>query len=123
VVNPGYPNVIAARDDTDDTPKDVEMPDDINALKVALYVYNPVSLSWERGRQGQISPLYEDRPADERYAYNASDNMIYYGWNKTLNASEAATDWYIIRQDWSGSNLTRRRHAVGAWSNRTNLWS
>jgi hypothetical protein len=48
VTNPGYPNVIAARADDDDTPKDLTMPTDFDGLKVALYVWNSSTLGWER---------------------------------------------------------------------------
>ena len=57
MTNPGYPNVIAARADDDDTPKDLTMPTDFDGLKVALYVWNSSNLTWERFQQSRRDAL------------------------------------------------------------------
>jgi hypothetical protein len=46
--SPGYPGVIAARYDLDETPTDLGMDDDSRSLNVNLRVWNTNTLSWER---------------------------------------------------------------------------
>jgi len=106
MVNPGYPNVIAVRQDTDDTPHDLEMAGDTRSLKVALYVYNPDSLSWDRMRQPQISPLADELPLDTRMEYS-SGKIIYKGIHATHKAVTSDTSWLVWKFTWVGDDLTR----------------
>jgi hypothetical protein len=121
MVNPGYPNVIAVRSDTDDTPMDLEMAADTKSLKVALYVYNPASLSWERMRQPQIAPLADDLPMDTRMEYSAG-NIIYKGIHATHKALTSNASWLIWKYTWTGDDLTRIEGPLeGSWDNRATL--
>ena len=119
--SPGHPNVIAARQDTDDVPADLEMAGDTNSLKVALYVYNPGDLTWERMRQPQISPLADELPLDTRFEYSSGD-LIYKGLHATHKAATSATDWIIWKYSWTGIDITRIEGPLtGAWDNRSSL--
>jgi hypothetical protein len=48
VMSPGHPGVIAVRDEADQTPTDLEMPEEIKGIKAAMYVWNPSTLAYER---------------------------------------------------------------------------
>ena len=125
MVNPGYPNVIAVRQDTDDTPHDLEMAGDTRSLKVALYVYNPDSLSWDRMRQPQISQLADELPLDTRMEYSAG-NLTYKGVHSTHDALTSVTSWWVWKFTWSAAypdgNLTRIEGPLeGSWDGRAAL--
>ena len=122
MANPGYPNVIAVRQDTDDTPQDLEMAGDTKSLKVALYCYNPDTLAWERMRQPQISPLADEIPGHEKFEYS-SNLLIYKGMHATQGASTADTSWLIWRFTYDGNELTDIEFSEGAWENRAGLWA
>ena len=121
MVNPGHPNVIAVRRDTDDAPHDLEMAGDTKSLKVALYVYNPDTLAWERMRQPQIAPLADSIPADTRFEY-VSGNLTYKGIHATHKAATSDTAWLIWKYSWSGGNLVRIEGPLeGSWDGRAAL--
>ena len=58
-MSPGHPGVIAARDDSDQKPRDLEMPEGIKGIKAALYCWNPSSLVWERLQQSRRDALMQ----------------------------------------------------------------
>ncbi len=58
-MSPGHPGVIAARDDSDQKPRDLEMPEGIKGIKAALYVWNPSGLVWERFQQSRRDSLMQ----------------------------------------------------------------
>ena len=121
MANPGYPNVIAVRQDTDDTPQDLEMAGDTKSLKVALYVYNPDSLSWDRMRQPQISPLADELPLDTRFESSSGD-LIYKGIHSTHKALTSDSNWMIWKYTWSGTDVTRIEGPLdGSWDGRGGL--
>jgi hypothetical protein len=121
MVNPGYPNVIAARDEDDDTPQDLTTPVGFEGLKIALYCYNTDTLAWERMRQPQIAPLADDLPLDTRMEYSSND-IIYKGIHATHKAATSNASWLIWKYTWSGDDLTRIEGPLeGAWDNRGSL--
>jgi hypothetical protein len=57
---------------------------------------------------------------DSRVEYDAYGNAIYTGDNEVMNASEAATDWEIVKIDYDAySNAIQVRQKTGSWTNRT----
>ncbi|HTJ53640.1 MAG TPA: hypothetical protein VL443_29500 [Cyclobacteriaceae bacterium] len=65
---------------------------------------------------------------EKRIEYDGN-NPIYVGWNKEPNASTAKETWYIIKNTFSGSNLTRSQLPDEgalfnyAWDDRATLFS
>lgn len=119
--SPGYPGVIAARNENDDTPTDLTVPDELDALKVVLYVWDPDSLDYVRMRQPQISPLADDLPLDTRMEYSG-ENIIYKGIHATHDAVTSNTSWLVWKFTWSGGNLIRIEGPLeGSWDNRASL--
>jgi hypothetical protein len=126
MANPGYPNVIAVRKETGDTPTDLTMPDELEGLKVALYVYDPDSLSWVRMRQPLMSPMADDLPLDTRFENDSNKNIKYKGIHATHKALISDVNWLIWKFTWelisSSYCLARIEGPLeGAWNNRDNL--
>jgi hypothetical protein len=118
----GYPGVIAVRDENSEAPTDLEKPDDLSGLKVALYCYNPDSLAWERMRQPQIAPLADSLPLDTRMEYSGGGDLQYKGVHGTHKAATSNASWLIWKYTWTGSDLTRIEGPLeGAWDNRATL--
>ena len=44
---------------------------------------------------------------EKRIEYDGSNNPIYIGWNKQPNASTAILTWFIIKNEFDGTNLVR----------------
>ena len=59
VMSPGHPGVIAVRDEADQKPTDLEMPEEIKGIKAALYAWNPSNLAWERFQQSRRDALMQ----------------------------------------------------------------
>lgn len=65
---------------------------------------------------------------EKRMEYSG-DNLIYVGYNRTANASTAATTWYIVKLTYSGANPTRYQLPDDgasfeyAWDDRATLFS
>ncbi len=124
--SPGHPGVIAARKETGDAPTDLTMPDELDALKVVLYVWDPDSLDYVRMRQPLMAPLGEDLPLDTRFENDSNKNMKYKGIHRTHKALESDANWLIWKFTWeliSGSYCLARIEGPleGAWSNRDGL--
>jgi hypothetical protein len=117
----GHPGIIAVRDESDDTPTDLEMPEEIKGLKVALFCWSPDSLAWERMRQPQIAPLADDLPLDTRMEYSAND-LIFKGIHATHKALTSDVNWLVWKYTWSGEDLVRIEGPLeGSWDNRGSL--
>lgn len=98
----GYPNVIAVRDDTARAPKDLTMPDELEGLKVALYVWDPDALDWVRMRQPQISPLADDLPMDTWFdVWENTDRLKYKSIHRTHKALTSDTGWLNWKYTWA----------------------
>lgn len=124
--SPGYPNVIAVRKETNEAPTDLTMPDDLEGLKAALYVWDPNALEWVRMRQPMISPLSDDLPLDTRFENDGNKNMIYKGIHATHKAATSDSSWLIWKFTWTQIDtsycLTRIEGPLeGSWDNRTGL--
>lgn len=120
-LSPGHPGVIAFREDSDETPTDIHGDTSAKAMYVALKVWNPDSLAWERMRQPQIAPLADSLPLDTRMEY--TDGQINYkGIHGTHKAATSDTAWLIWKYSWTGTDITRIEGPLeGAWDNRASL--
>lgn len=49
-----------------------------------------------------------DQFLEKRFAYNGS-NLEYVGWSKKPNASTSDAIWYIIKNSYTGSDITRQQ--------------
>lgn len=117
----GHPGVIAVRNESSDKPVDLEMPDEIRGLKVALYVWNPDELDWVRMRQPQMAPLADSLPLDTRFEWS-SGNLIFKGIHATHKALTSDTHWLIWKYSYSGDDMVRIEGPLeGAWDNRASL--
>ena len=122
--SPGYPNVIAVRKESGDIPTDLTMPDELEGLKVALYVWDPDALDWVRMRQPQISPLADALPMDQRYEWQGTEPalLIFKGIHPTHKALTSDTHWFIWKFSYSGGNMVRQEGPLeGSWDNRAGL--
>ena len=121
VMSPGHPGVIAFREDTDEAPTDLHGDTTAKAIYVALKVWNPNTLAWERMRQPQIAPLSDNLPLDTRMTYSSGD-LQYKGIHATHKAATSDTSWLIWKYTWTASDLTRIEGPLeGSWDNRASL--
>jgi len=61
--------------------------------------------------------------SDCRYAYDASNNMIYMGYNRIHESATSDATWYIWKFTYDGSNNLIRKEGPldGTWDNRASL--
>lgn len=45
---------------------------------------------------------------EKRFVYSGS-NLEYIGWTQTANASTSAPVWFIVKNSYNGSNITRQQ--------------
>lgn len=126
VLSPGHPGVIAFREDSDETPTDIHGDTTAKAMYVALKVWNPETLAWERMRQPQIAPLADSLPLDTRMEWgvapNASGELTYKGIHATHKAATSDTSWLIWKYTWTSANVTRIEGPLeGSWDGRAAL--
>ena len=56
------------------------------------------------------------------YAYDASDNMIYFGKHEEIDHEESAGGWKITKYTWDGGNLIMiEGPLIGTWTGRASL--
>ena len=121
VMSPGHPGVIAFREETNDKPTDLHGDTTAKAIYVALKVWNPDTLAWERMRQPQIAPLADELPLDTRMEYSSGD-IIYKGIHATHKAAASNASWLIWKYTWTGDDLTRIEGPLeGTWDGRAGL--
>ncbi len=121
---PGYPNVIAIREDSNEVPTDAKGESGIQF--VGLMVWDADALDWVRMRQPIMNPLADDLPLDTRFENDANKNMKYKGIHATHKALESNANWLIWKYTWeliSGSYCLSRIEGPleGAWNNRDGL--
>ncbi|NIR65847.1 MAG: hypothetical protein GWO10_19280 [candidate division Zixibacteria bacterium] len=121
---PGYPGVIAIREDSNETPTDAKGESGIQF--VGLMVWDPDALDWTRMRQPLISPLADDLPLDTRFESDSNKNMKYKGIHATHKALTSDSNWLIWKFTWeliSGDYCLKRIEGPleGAWDNRASL--
>jgi hypothetical protein len=51
----------------------------------------------------------------------STSNPIYKGYHKQTNAPDAASDWWIIKYSYSGSDIVKIQESEGSWTNRASL--
>jgi hypothetical protein len=88
--------------------------------KVALMVWNPLSLAWERGT-AQAGGSGGGGSAITKRIDVASDTVMYVG-EATPGAIESDTTWTITKNTFDvNGNPTAALIAAGAWTNRVAL--
>ncbi|OEU68401.1 MAG: hypothetical protein BBJ57_02230 [Desulfobacterales bacterium PC51MH44] len=118
---PGYPNVIAARKDSDDTPMDLFLDADTKSLRVNLWVYDTETTSWVRMLQPDVSLSEGVLVRDARHDYSSGD-LVYRGINGTHNAATAATTWKIWKYTYGADGIDRIEGPLdGSWNGRAGL--
>ena len=109
---------------------------DEDVFKVALLVYNPATLDWERMKQptleltGDLTVTMGDVEKllagaywlRTKYDYDADGNCIYKGLNTDLSAADGDTDWYIVKYEYTSGNCTQKRVRVTSWTDRAMGW-
>jgi hypothetical protein len=118
---PGYPNVMAARKDADDTPMDLFLDGDTKSLRVNLWVYDTETTSWVRMLQPDVSDTEGVLVRDARHDYLSTD-LVYRGINGTHNAATSATTWKIWKYTYGSDGVARMEGPLdGSWDGRAAL--
>ena len=124
VESAGYPNVVAGRSASDNSPTDILMDPTSFALYTGMWVWNTTTLVWEKmtqpigSTQGDLDAYWKDK----RFDYTSGD-LDYKGLSETHKASTAAGDlWNIWKYTWVSGNLTRiEGPLVDNWDDRATL--
>jgi hypothetical protein len=94
---------------------------------------NVVTLNYDTTKMGASDKLqiyYDDQSAesdaassgDQRYEYNADDNVIYSGTHSLQDADPDDLNWMVSKYTWDASNnCTRIETLVGSWTGRALL--
>lgn len=125
-------NTLNVVDPDEDTTLNIHGDRDTHSLRVASYIWNTLTLQWEKLQQGATAEDLEVLEGltgkvyykDTRFQYDDNNNPIYIGKHTTMNTSTGDTGWYLIKLDWDANgNCIRKRVRVGAWDDRTSGWS
>jgi len=127
--------LIRGVDPDNKAPVIVAVEDVSQTLRINNWVWNTVTLAWERMKQptleltgdltvtmGDVERLLADNYwKDQRLEYSGGD-LIYKGFNTTHKAATDAATWYIWKFTWSGSDCVRiEGPLVGSWDGKAGL--
>lgn len=74
--------------------------------------------AYERVFIGEIDKVFPEK----RFAYDANDDLIYFGGNQDIAAATTDETWFIWKFTYTDTLLTRKQGPlVGSWDNRTSL--
>jgi hypothetical protein len=121
--NPGYPNVMAARAVSGNTPTDLFMDPTSGAVYAGTWVWNASTLAWEKMTQ-PVGSTQGDNDAywdAVRKYYTVDDELEYLCLNLDNDAAEGDTDWLIIKNTWAGGFLTITEKLTGSVTGRAAL--
>ena len=121
------PYVIGAIDKdtgTEKIVKAVETADGIVGLTVLPVVYNIALEDYEPLRQFSTEDVTPHTPwPQQRMDYNASNCIVYRGFNVNIDAVATNVNWLIHKYFYDGSDncIGIQGPRTGAWSNRASL--
>lgn len=116
----GFPGQIQARDSVTKVPLDLFADEASGSLKIASYVWNPDTLSWDRMLQPNVDPTGGDVDYVLTY-YDGSANMEYYCSNPVHGAATSATTWTIKKYFYGANGITGWQKLPGSVDGRAAL--
>ena len=89
-----------------------------------IHGYDKENKKFKKARVDSSGFLLTDAKPYNVILFDPNDSQPnYIGMNENKDALETDTDWVIYKFTYSGSNITKIEKAIGAWSNRTSLFS